>query len=184
MDSSQSPKTKLLTLLNVSATKPGKRKRAAHAHYQEITRKAIKAAQSGAADRLGEEEPTPESADADVRARAHNRSFKSSANNGGTSELSLGPAQEDVSDDDEPANGGAPKVRDVFDAHFASEGPDALALSKLPASAEEISWVQKRVTAGPLGGLVTARPEGVEEGTGSLEGKVSLSRLATCTKLL
>ena len=146
------PTLKLLTLINVSAAKPGKRQRSSNlTHYDKITRKAVAAQQATAS--------TSKAADASPskRVKTSNGSSDSSPQKAQSGTELVGEVSEDDDDDDDDeASAGAAasatkkpqkqKQLTSFDAHFGSDGPHAQAISRLPESVTSLAWSTSRST--------------------------------------
>ncbi|EPQ29139.1 uncharacterized protein PFL1_03427 [Pseudozyma flocculosa PF-1] len=162
------PTLKLMTLINVSAARPGKRQKLATSHYNKITSRAAVASttlsQSTKPNR--DSLPAPSSDDAEL---AHSATPKLVGADDADS-------SDDDDDDDERGDGqhdgqgqqrkgdGAAATKgkapvDAFQAHFGSLGPHAQAVEKLPAENAELSWTNSRQKLGPLGDVVVSRPQ-------------------------
>ncbi|SPO20441.1 related to UTP25 - nucleolar protein required for 35S pre-RNA processing and 40S ribosomal subunit biogenesis [Ustilago trichophora] len=150
------PTLKLLTLINVSAARPGKRQRSSNlTHYDKITRKAVAAQQATAST---------------SRAVAASSSPSKRSKNAGTSAASPSKAQNGnelvgEESDDEDLDGAAAssnqkaKQLTAFDAHFGSDGPHAQAITKLPESETSLTWSTSRSTLAALPTqLVVSKP--------------------------
>lgn len=137
------PTLKLLTLINVSAARPGKRQRASNlTHYDKITRKAVAAQQATASTSTA----ASASASPSKRSKAASTSSASSSQAQGTDEL-VGEVSDDG--DDHEASPAVTKHKQAkqpvaFDAHFGSDGPHAKAIAKLPESVKSLSWTSSR----------------------------------------
>lgn len=135
--------TKLLTLLNVSATKPGKRKRTATTHHRvplggkanRFTQVTDKARQ--AIDIVAKSAKIAQGAAQDV---ANNIASSSSS-----SQIDL-VATADHSDDEEESAAGPSKLpSDAFNLHFASEGQGSHAATLAFSSSQALEWDHKVV---------------------------------------
>ncbi|CAO1632014.1 unnamed protein product [Jaminaea pallidilutea] len=183
----QDPTTKLLTLLNVSATKPGKRKRSAQAYRAAPLggkRKASATTIATTADGVSNFDSVHDrvnEAAAVVAAAAAKKGGKQSEAGGEEAVRRNGSAASEqpeatgstlqlgsTSDDEEDQSVGAPSassstMRDAFDVHFASEGQGshAAALAGMKIAAEgkaEFSWEQTVSQLGELGKVVKSVP--------------------------
>ncbi|PWY97256.1 DUF1253-domain-containing protein [Testicularia cyperi] len=159
------PTLKLLTLINVSAARPGKRQRTGNlTHYDKITSKAASASAAVASSSSSSESTAAASASPSKKAKA------------GSNGASAGDALvgEDSDDDDNDfavdpktrkgsagsAASSSKKPLTAFDAHFGSDGPHASAIAKLPESVDKLSWTNSRVSAPSLSAdLIVSTPE-------------------------
>ncbi|SJX60808.1 related to UTP25-nucleolar protein required for 35S pre-RNA processing and 40S ribosomal subunit biogenesis [Sporisorium reilianum f. sp. reilianum] len=137
------PTLKLLTLINVSAARPGKRQRSSNlTHYDKITRKAAAAQQATASTSKVAADASPSK-----RSKSSNGSADSPKKSQDANEL-VG----EVSDDDEGSEQHSStkqqrqKQLTAFDAHFGSDGPHAQAVAKLPESVTSLTWSTSRST--------------------------------------
>lgn len=161
------PTLKLLTLINVSATKPGKRQRSSNlTHYDKITRKAVAAQQATASSSKAASSSSPSK-------RAKTATAFTSTSSPSKTQTGLELVGEDSEDSDvepfdaEPTNSAtSPKQQQqkakpltAFDAHFGSEGPHAQAIAKLPESETSLSYSTSRSTLPALStNLVISTP--------------------------
>ncbi|CDR99055.1 related to UTP25-nucleolar protein required for 35S pre-RNA processing and 40S ribosomal subunit biogenesis [Sporisorium scitamineum] len=142
------PTLKLLTLINVSATRPGKRRRSSNlTHYDKITRKAAAAQQATASTSKVAADASPSKRSKPSNGSISTNSSPSKAQNG--TEL-VGEVSSD--DEDDQAEQQSPKKQQkqkqltAFDAHFGSDGPHAQAIAKLPESVTSLTWSSSRST--------------------------------------
>ena len=165
------PNVKLLTLLNVSAAKPGKRLRSAHTtHYDKLTRKAHAASASASSQEAGpstkrQKLRTPAPAPAPVPVDEKDDAL-------------VGVQSESDTDTDPDSDAVAvaskkqkqkQEQEQAFDAHFGPDGPHArlvAAAAAAGAGAEAASWTTSRDVLPELGATVLSRPEGVVEYSG------------------
>ncbi|KAN0060322.1 rRNA-binding ribosome biosynthesis protein utp25 [Thecaphora frezii] len=161
------PTVKLMTLINVSATRPGKRQRLAHhSHYDRITSKAAVASTSLLAKQMQQQQQQTPSSQQDSDDLAKQRP---------SADRLVGDQHAD-SDDETSENDdnhrhqkksagskaearpGAPA--DAFVTHFGSQGAHAHAIEKLAAPpSTDLTWSSTRQNLGPLGDVVVSRPQ-------------------------
>lgn len=156
------PTLKLLTLINVSAARPGKRQRSSNlTHYAKITRKAVAAQQATASTSKAAAAYSPSK-------RTKTASASSSPSKVQNSTELVGEESDDDNTEvfDRTAttsptgkNQKSSKQLTAFDAHFGSEGPHAQAIAKLPESQTTLSWSISRSTVPALNSnLVISKP--------------------------
>lgn len=146
------PTLKLLTLINVSAARPGKRQRSSNlTHYDKITRKAAAAQQATASTSTVVATSATSPSKRSKVAMVSDGSTSSPANAQDGAEL----VGEDSDEDEEDAATASSfssskqqkqKQSTAFDAHFGSDGPHAQIVSKLPESVTSLTWSTSRST--------------------------------------
>ena len=144
------PTLKLLTLINVSAARPGKRQRSSHlTHYDKITRKAVAAQQATAST----SNAAASSSSPSKRSKVVPPLDSPSSHTHNRTEL-VGEVSDD-DDDQDQLHGATPpsdkqqqkaKQLTAFDAHFGSQGPHAQAIAKLPESVTSLTYTTSRST--------------------------------------
>lgn len=156
--------TKLLTLLNVSATKPGKRKAVAGPswsqgplggrkknRYEEVTdnARAAVAASSKGKDSI-----------ADVTVAGASASTPSDSST--LPHLATAADSDDEDAGTSKLDNAASSVlsRDPFHVHFASEGTGSHAAQLTNLKLDELEWEQTMGDQGPLGSIVRSTPKG------------------------
>ncbi|KAJ1029973.1 hypothetical protein NDA16_000886 [Ustilago loliicola] len=160
------PTLKLLTLINVSAARPGKRQRSSNlTHYDKITRKAVAAQQATASTSKAASSSSAPASSPSKRSKSAAASCSPSKPQNGNELV----GEESDDDDAEQFDGATTnstsnknqknKQLTAFDAHFGSEGPHAQAIAKLPESETSLSWSTSRSTLSALNSnLVISKP--------------------------
>ncbi|TKY90979.1 hypothetical protein EX895_000978 [Sporisorium graminicola] len=138
------PTLKLLTLINVSAARPGKRQRSSNlSHYDKITRKAVAAQQATAStSKVADDSPSKRSKPSNGAIASTSSPDKVQNSHGLVGEVS------DDEDDDTAQRSSNKQQKQTqltaFDAHFGSDGPHAQAIAKLPESVTSLTWSASR----------------------------------------
>ncbi|GAC99509.1 digestive organ expansion factor [Pseudozyma hubeiensis SY62] len=142
------PTLKLLTLINVSAARPGKRQRSSNlTHYDKITRKAVAAQQATAST-----SKTPASSASSPSKRSKTAVDVSSPAKARDGTELVGEDSDDDEDDlaatvsSSASKSQKQKQQTAFDAHFGSDGPHAQAITKLPESVTSLTWSTSKST--------------------------------------
>ncbi|CAO1621681.1 unnamed protein product [Parajaminaea phylloscopi] len=160
------PTTKLLTLLNVSATQPGKRKRSGEAYRpgrlggkrsaEAVIDRLQEAAAVVAAEKKSQSIGEKSQLGNDIEAAGHGQGSRQSAS------LAAAADSDDESAPRHTASGQSSSTEripeDAFSMHFASEGPGTLAEFLEGKKAEDLQWTQRVDTSQELGKLVTSTP--------------------------
>lgn len=161
---------KLMTLINVSAAKPNKRKRSAQAAYASLKKRNgssnIEAVSNKTAEILREAKEMESRKDKLEEAEVNQNDLRD-GQNGSAPGAVLEAADE--SDDDEVAIASASAVvRDAFDYHFASEGDHTLAslvkrvTQYSNGKGKELHWESSPAIIDKLGEASISRIAGVE----------------------
>jgi len=157
---------KLMTLINVSAAKPNKRKRSAplpYASFKKTSGSNIDVVTSRAANILR--------AAKDIESTRNSREeaeVTESVQNGGSGSLLQLEGAEESDEEADPTPSATSVIRDAFDYHFTSEGEHTLAeLVKTVTSSsngkeKELSWESSSTSLDKLGEASISRITGVE----------------------
>ncbi|UZJ53314.1 hypothetical protein CBS101457_002634 [Exobasidium rhododendri] len=154
---------KLMTLVNVSAAKPNKRKRSAQASYSSLKKKNgsnIDVVTKRAANILREAK--------EYETTNNIRDDANTIGSNGTQPSSVVQQLEGAEESDEDVDSAVASTRDAFDYHFASEGESSLAglakrvLGSSGGKEKELSWETSSTLFENLGEASISRVSGLD----------------------
>jgi U3 small nucleolar RNA-associated protein 25 len=161
---------KLMTMINVSAAKPNKRKRSAQATYASLKKRGgsrIQAVASKAAEILREAKDAEVARNVLEEAEVNQNDLGQAAA-GNASSVAIEAADDTDDEEDSAVPSASAAVKDAFDYHFAAEGEHSLAaLVKTIVGADtskekDLSWEASTAVIDKLGEASVSRIAGVE----------------------